>query len=51
VCKLFSFQFQAHSLRISPEIFFEISSNRTMCNVQEHNSCINIPSSQTFRYY
>jgi hypothetical protein len=26
-----------------------LNKNRTMDNVQRHNSCINIPSSQTFR--
>jgi hypothetical protein len=29
----------------------KIDKNRTMNNVQKHNICINIPSSQTFRFY
>jgi hypothetical protein len=28
-----------------------LNKNRTMDNVQKHNNCINISSSQTFRYY
>jgi hypothetical protein len=27
------------------------NTNRTMDNVQKHNSCTNVPSSQTFRSY
>jgi hypothetical protein len=28
-----------------------LDKNRAMDNVQKHNSCINVPSSQTFRSY